>query len=286
VYISQNEKYIKVESESGEPIYLSSTSGNRLNHEPICKWITDKRNSLDGIYRVAFENGKLLFYTKSSKIASDKITEAKSKIFQIESEGIVVTEAEELLFDAEQAFNAGYYKKAKEFAIEAISKAQDLPNLVASANTAIEYTESTICNEKSKGFYLAEAETLLSQAEQAFKVGNYEEAKLLAENATALALDIDQDGVSNEEDFAPTIKNIYIYTGTPFALLVLAALTKVSLDVRKRRKIKRLEKQKIRREEERRRLEKERRISELKAKYEQYKREGYAPNKNLEEMLK
>jgi len=67
---------------------------------------------------------------------------------------------------------------------------------------------------------------------------------------------------------------------------VLAALTKVSLDVRKRGKIKRLEKQKIRREEERRRLEEERRISELKAKYEQYKREGYKPDEDLEEMLK
>ncbi|MCD6255992.1 MAG: hypothetical protein J7J44_06955 [Deltaproteobacteria bacterium] len=150
----------------------------------------------------------------------------------------------------------------------------------------ISHTKSEIEKEKSKGFIVTESENLLSQAENAFSSKNYVKAKELADKSYSLATDIDQDGVSNEEDFAPTIKNIYIYAGTPFTLLVLAALTKVSLDVRKRGKIKRLEKQKIRREEERRRLEKERRISELKAKYEQYKREGYKPDEDLEEMLR
>ena len=49
---------------------------------------------------------------------------------------------------------------------------------------------------------------------------------------------------------------------------------------------RKIERAKIRREEERRRSEYERKISELKAKYEQYKREGYAPDKDLEGMLK
>ena len=40
------------------------------------------------------------------------------------------------------------------------------------------------------------------------------------------------------------------------------------------------------REEERRRLEYERRIKEVKAKYEQYKQEGYKPDSDLDEMLK
>ena len=228
----------------------------------------------------------VLFFAKTSIIASDLISKAKSTVSRLKSKGVVVTEAEELLSKAENALNSGDYTNAKSLAEQAKEKAEEINKLAAPANDAIDDAKSAVQNAKSKGFYSAEAEVLFSQAEQAFEIGNYVKAKSLAENATALALDIDQDGVSNEEDFAPTIKNIYIYTGTPFALLVLAALTKVSLDVRKRRKIKRLEKQKIRREEERRRLEKERRISELKAKYEQYKREGYAPDKDLEEMLK
>ena len=284
VYVSQDGNYVRAEKGDGESLYLSK-EGKKLDYVPNCKWVTVKEKSLDGNYKVRYD-GDVLFFVKLSKIASDKISEAKSTISQTKSRGVIVTEAEELLSKAEQAFDAKDYNKAKEFAQKAEKKVQELPSLAASANDAVDDAKSAIPNEKSKGFYSAEVESLLSQAEQAFKMGKYEEAKSLAENATALALDIDQDGASNEEDFAPTIKNIYIYTGTPLALLVLATLTKVSLDVRKRRKIKRLEKQKIRREEEGRRLEYERRIRELKAKYEQYKREGYAPNKNLEEMLK
>jgi len=214
------------------------------------------------------------------------INEAQTTISQTKSKGFNVAQADNLLSNSEDAFNSGDYTNAKSLAEQAKEKAEEISKLATTANDAIDDAKSAVQNAKSKGFYSAEAEVLFSQAEQAFEIGNYVKAKSLAENATALALDIDQDGVSNEEDFAPTIKNIYIYTGTPFALLVLAALTKFSLDVRKRGKIKRLEKQKIRREEERRRLEYERRISKLKAKYEQYKREGYAPDKDLEEMLK
>ena len=52
---------------------------------------------------------------------------------------------------------------------------------------------------------------MLSQAEQAFSAGDYAEARDLAYRAKALALDIDQDGVPNDSDFAPTINNIYVY---------------------------------------------------------------------------
>jgi len=55
---------------------------------------------------------------------------------------------------------------------------------------------------------------------------------------------------------------------------------------RERKRLKRLEREWKVREEERRKLEYERRISEPKAKYERYKREGYKPDYDLEEMLK
>ncbi|MCD6255993.1 MAG: hypothetical protein J7J44_06960 [Deltaproteobacteria bacterium] len=349
VSISSNGNYIVVRSH-GEASYFN-IEGEELSSAPNCNWY-NKKTSLNSEYKVEPDGFMVdvIFYAKSSVIASDKISDAKSTISQIKSKGVVVTEAEEQLSEAEQAFDTKDYKKAKEFAQRAIEltaklemdakaaeesigtaksiisdakskgfklsdaenflsqaenalnsgdytnakslaeqakeKAEEISKLATPAKDAIDDAKSAIPAERSKGFYSTEADSLLSQAEEAFKQGKYKKAKLLAENATALALDIDQDGVSNEEDFAPTIKNIYIYAGTPFALLVLAALTKVSLDVRKRGKIKRLEKQKIRREEERRRLEYKRRIKELKAKYEQYKREGYTPDKDLEEMLK
>jgi len=289
VSISLDENYIAAYiAASG---FYFGVDGKELGSMPNCNWY-DKKITPDGNYKVKI-GGKsgtaftdVLFFAKTSIIASDLISKAKSTVSRLKSKGVVVTEAEELLSKAENALNSGDYTNAKSLAEQAKEKAEEINKLAAPANDAIDDAKSAVQNAKSKGFYSAEAEVLFSQAEQAFEIGNYVKAKSLAENATALALDIDQDGVSNEEDFAPTIKNIYIYTGTLFALLILAALTKVSLDVRKRRKIKRLEKQKIRREEERRRLEKERRISELKAKYEQYKREGYAPDKDLEEMLK
>lgn len=217
VYVSQDGNYVRAEKGDGESLYLSK-EGKKLDYVPNCKWVTVKEKSLDGNYKVRYD-GDVLFFVKLSKIASDKIlelskiasdkiSEAKSTISQTKSRGVIVTEAEELLSKAEQAFDAKDYNKAKEFAQKAENKAEELPSLVASANDAVEDAKSAIHTEESKGFYSAEAESLFSQAEQAFKVGNYEKAKSLAENATALALDIDQDGASNEEDFAPTIKNI------------------------------------------------------------------------------
>ena len=290
VSISLDENYIAVEYPVVSGFYFG-VDGKELASMPNCNWY-DKKITPDGNYKVKIDGKSgtaftdVLFFAKTSIIASDLISKAKSAVSQLKSKGVVVAEAEELLSKAEDAFSSGDFTNARSLADQAKEKAEEISKLAAPAKGAVGDAKSAIHTEESKGFYSAEAESLLSQAEQAFKVGNYEEAKLLAKNATALALDIDQDGASNEKDFAPTIKNIYIYAGTPIALLVLAALTKVSLDVRKRRKIKRLEKQKIRREEEGRRLEYEKRIRELKAKYEQYKREGYAPNKNLEEMLK
>ena len=97
---------------------------------------------------------------------------------------------------------------------------------------------------ENERYNVKKAEELLSKAESEFNARNYEAAYSYVLKAKSLALDIDQDGVTNEEDFAPTIKNIYIYTFA-FALLVLAALTTVSLCVRRRMTKKRLEREMI-----------------------------------------
>lgn len=124
---------------------------------------------------------------------------------------------------------------------------------LAQLTSALEDATSAISQEKAKGFNVTTAENLLAQAQQAFQGENYQTALAWASRAKSLALDIDQDGVPNEKDFAPTIKNIYIYAGASAFVLVLIGLTSSILILRMRRK--RAEKERI---EEQRRIEEER----------------------------
>ncbi|MCL0034662.1 hypothetical protein M1N21_01915, partial [Dehalococcoidia bacterium] len=69
------------------------------------------------------------------------------------------------------------------------------------------------------GFNVAMAEALLSDSEEAFEDADYKTAFEMATRAQSLAMDLDQDGVVNHEDFAPTINNNHIYMGAlAFAL--------------------------------------------------------------------
>ena len=91
------------------------------------------------------------------------------------------------------------------------------------AARALEEARATVLREKSRGFSVGRAEDLLSQAEAKLRGGFYDDAITLASNARSLAVDVDQDGVLNEEDFAPYVNNNLIYLGVS-ALLVLLVL--------------------------------------------------------------
>ena len=52
---------------------------------------------------------------------------------------------------------------------------------------------------------------MLSQSENAYKKGDYSTAKELADQAYSFSIDTDQDGIVNDKDLAPNIKNSYIY---------------------------------------------------------------------------
>lgn len=108
-----------------------------------------------------------------------------------------------------------------ENADSALSMDLVLPRFIA--DNVVLQIKPIISQEKSKGFDVTKAESLLSEAELAFNEGDYKKALELASNARILALDVDQDGVINEEDFAPTIKNIYIYicAGIIIAFIIL-----------------------------------------------------------------
>ena len=102
--------------------------------------------------------------------------------------------------------------------------------------SALHLAAATIAEEKSKGFNVAAAEDMLARAQRCLEEADYACAFELASMATRLAEDIDQDGVVNDRDFAPTIKNIYIYIGAPILILCLAIAASVVVMSRLRRR--------------------------------------------------
>lgn len=124
--------------------------------------------------------------------------------------------------------------------------------------------KSAISETKSKRFDVAKAENLLSQGEKELDLRNYERARDLVSQAYALAIDVDQDGIFNERDIAPTIKNVYVYG---FAVsLTLASVSFTGIKIRRRKY--------------------EQKINAYKAKIEQWEREGYAVSEFRERWFK
>ena len=319
VSMSKDRKYIVAGNEEGNKIYFFNYQGNLLWDYEAVKSIKDVSISADGSYItfVSMDNslcvldfkGKILWNRKVNNISSVSISadgnslavgtlekkiyffenlqiasqrlinEAKSTISQEKSKKVIIAEAESLFTQSENAFKKGDYLKAKDFAEQARNNAIKIGKEAIDAASLIKKTKSTISQEKSKKVIIAEAESLftqsenafkkgdylkaknlaeqarskaikigkeandasllinkaktsifqdeysyinnisiepllkslLSQSEDAFKKGEYPKAYLLAEKGYRLAIDIDQDGVLNKDDFAPKIKNIYIY---------------------------------------------------------------------------
>jgi len=144
-------------------------------------------------------------------------------------------------------------------------------------NEAISSAEKAITNSSRNtegiGVNIEKAKDLLQKAKNALSEGQYVLASDYAEKAKEAASPF----MSYEAFFG-------LIAATVVSLSVV--YYKATASRRERKRIENLERERIRREEERKRSEYKKRVSELKAKYEQYKREGYAPNKNLEEMLK
>ncbi len=106
------------------------------------------------------------------------------------------------------------------------------------AKQAIDEARQAVNKAKSMGFSPSKAESILYQAKQEFSDGNYERAVELAKQAYQLAIDIDQDGVPNENDFAPEIPNNYIYAGSGIGFVALIAVYSINR-IRVKRKLER-----------------------------------------------
>ncbi|MCL0093054.1 hypothetical protein M1N92_05325 [Dehalococcoidia bacterium] len=143
-----------------------------------------------------------------------KIHEAREAIRAAELRGFNVAMAEALLSDSEGAFAAGDYGEAKTLAEQAKTTAETIKRDGEAAIEGIGQAREAIRVAELRGFNVAMAEALLSDSEEAFEDADYKTAFELATRAKSLAMDLDQDGVVNYRDFAPTINNNHIYMGT------------------------------------------------------------------------
>jgi len=154
-------------------------------------------------------------------LARDAINSARNAISEAKAQGFNVEEAENLLSQAEQAYDSGDYEQAIQLAEQAEALALEIIVEASLARDAINSARNAISEAKAQGFNVEEAENLLSQAEQAYDSGDYEKARQLAEEAESIALDVDRDGVPNDRDFAPTINNYYIYAAIAISVIAV-----------------------------------------------------------------
>ena len=99
------------------------------------------------------------------------------------------------------------------------------------ASSALAEASAYILDQKLKGYDVSQAEKYLSEAYLALNQANYERACKLAEKASKLAVDIDQDGIPNTSDPFPTVNNNLIYGGIG---ALIAAVLGVVVALRKR----------------------------------------------------
>ena len=137
------------------------------------------------------------------------------------------SEAESLLAAAREAYGEEDFGEARRLAEQARAVAEDEAGRAREALNAISAAEEAVKAVKGRYGCSGGAEALLEMAREAFKQEEYEEAVKLAEKAVEATRDVDGDGVPNDVDIVPTVKNVYVYavlgvTGFVVAVLVIA----------------------------------------------------------------
>lgn len=242
--------------------YIAAGSYKKVNlfnkvGELLWSYDADKIKSIsissDGSYIVAgSQDKKVYFFVSKKMLAQIAISAAIEHIESAKSNNFYIVEPESYLFQADQEFKAGNYSKAKSLAEQANALAETISRESTPVKIAIDISKSTISQEKAKGFKVDKAESILLQAEQSFKIGNYSIATNFANQSKALALDMDSDGIPNDYDFASSINNYYIYSGVVIFLVGSVITIRASL---KRREKLRLEGQRLSEEQQRREKE-------------------------------
>ncbi|MEM2893260.1 MAG: MarR family transcriptional regulator [Candidatus Bathyarchaeia archaeon] len=117
------------------------------------------------------------------------IDEAEATIKAVEARGVVAKEAEALLKEAQAAFKAGDYSGAERLSEKAKASALEAEKAASAALKAIEDASSKIEAARREGrtIGLEGAESLLKQAEEAYRIGDYGKSEALAGQAEAAA---------------------------------------------------------------------------------------------------
>lgn len=118
------------------------------------------------------------------------IIDAEKTIEAIGMEGVIIQEPDELLKQAYEAYNEGFYTKAEQFAEDAKTSAQNMLSAALTSAAEIEHAETEITDAENSGrtIGLSEAKDLLQQALSSYAEGNYFEAEALAKQAKSIAL--------------------------------------------------------------------------------------------------
>jgi len=241
VSISSDGLYIAVtvmENYKNSEILLFNIEGNLLWSHKVDGYISDVSISSDGSYIVLGTNSRVGLFNKQGKLLWNYYYENVSKWVPEEVKTVSISSDSSYIAAGTDNGNISLRNKTGELLwsyqlgvdiggknIYDISVSSDGSYIVVVANSEVylfalmvdpiklilDQARSVISQEKTKGFIVTKAEALFSKTEQDFGSGYYMRASKLANQAKNLALDIDQDGVINKDDFAPTIKNTYIY---------------------------------------------------------------------------
>jgi uncharacterized membrane protein len=139
----------------------------------------------EGVIEVTYAIGVV----GTKEYAQIMLNEAERTILQIKSLGINITSAEIKLQEAQQLFDFENYGQAESLGYEALSLAIQINQTASQATTEIGNAEKAITEAEEEGrtMGLNEAITLLSQADTAYFIGDYEQALSLAIQANEKA---------------------------------------------------------------------------------------------------
>lgn len=138
------------------------------------------------------------------------LDEAEAAIMEIQSLGVILTEAKTRLQEAESAFSLGNYAEAETLGNEAKNLAVQTNQTATQATSKIAEAENSVANAENEERLLGlnDAQDLLEQAKSAYELGNYSEALSLAAQAIT---DAEQSTVVVSETF-PTLEVLGIIT--------------------------------------------------------------------------
>ncbi|MGI0020990.1 MAG: DUF7343 domain-containing protein [Nitrososphaera sp.] len=115
------------------------------------------------------------------------LEEADTTIGDYRDKGVIISEADDLLLQARNAFGAGKYTFAEELAKEAIQVAHSASRAANAASRAMGEAEASIRTTKTLGLDVLDAEEILMHTKEKYSYGGYGDALNMAVQARIAA---------------------------------------------------------------------------------------------------